>query len=100
MPKRTLMAHSIALLHTNDPGLVEVVQQALGSIADLQLETVSCTKDLGERITAPDVALVLFHLPAYSPADMLGKYLTPSNYGGRAIASVVLCDRSRPDDSL
>src|SRR5438094_4780339 len=94
------MPHSIALLHTNDPVLVRGVQQSLAAIADLKVETVCGEKELGERIPSRDVALVLFHLPADAPADALGKFLTPSNNGGRAIASVVLSDRHRPEEEL
>jgi two-component system nitrogen regulation response regulator NtrX len=94
------MSYSVALVYSDDSGLLSTIPQALGAFADLQIETVSTPEEMGNRLEAPDVALVLFHLRAEASADALCHHLQECKQSRRSVGTLVLSDRHRPEDEL
>src|SRR5712692_9080150 len=97
---RTQMPRLTTLLRSQDPVLIEAVQQAAEGVADLCLETAATIEDVWTRLAANDVVLLLLHLPSEAEVDACAGLLRGAVAAKRPVATLVLSDRHRPEDAL
>jgi DNA-binding NtrC family response regulator len=87
------MSQLTTLLVTQDPALVDAAKKTITEVADLQLETAPTLEHAAERLDAPDVVLLLLHLPAAADGAEIRNLLHAGATSPRPIPLVVLCDQ-------
>ena len=94
------MFSSTALLITRDASLAKSVQDALNSVANLDLQTVADLQEACPLLQCPRVVLLLTHLARRASAAPLVQFLQHVAGLRRPIATIVLSDENRPEEAL
>lgn len=92
-----MMAPS-ALLITRDSFLTEYVKGITDSIGQIQLETCGSLAEAQLQLSRPNTFLLLFHLPADNPAEIM-RFLRHASSQASRCRSIVLCDVYRTEEA-
>jgi DNA-binding NtrC family response regulator len=94
------MAHATTLLVTQDQPLIDTVQVAMKEFGELRLETAPGVEVAVSRLSDPSMVLLLLHLPSGADSASLAEAVRAGVASGRPVATVILSDRHRAEDSV
>jgi DNA-binding NtrC family response regulator len=94
------MATASVVLISEDGSLPEAVRRAAGTLASLCVETVAGVEEVLRRLPTLQAPLLLPHLTAAADAGGVVDLLRAVASAKQPVATVVLSDRSRPQDAL